>query len=216
MSEQPYRQPPITEAVIEIRFAAPVSAERIAAISGDFKSLYPFEQRIAELHLQVNLPPTPEAGNASTQTIETPGHKRTSLDQTEILVLRPHNLTVAQLAPYPGWQTFFERFRRDWTLWKRLMSYRKISRIGVRYLNRIDIPTVSGQLIDYEQYINIYPHLPNLFPNVHGYGVQIIVDMPDIFCRMTLNSLSSPSPLLGHGGFVIDQDIYNENTPPSK
>jgi uncharacterized protein (TIGR04255 family) len=213
VSEQPYKQPPITEAVIEIRFAAPLGADRIAAISGDFQSLYPFEQRIADVHVQLNLPSAPQAGT-TTETIETLGHKRSSLDQTEILVLRPQNFVVSQLAPYPGWQTFFERFRRDWILWKSLISYRKISRIGVRYINRIDIPSISGQIINYEQYINIYPHLPTLIPNVQGYGVQVIVDMPDISCRMTLNSLTAPSPLLGHGGFIIDQDIYNEQTPP--
>ena len=213
MPEQPYRQPPITEAVIEIRFAAPESAARIAEISGDFESLYPFEQRIADVQVQLNLPSAPQAG-ATTETIETLGHKRSSLDQTEILVLRPQNLVVSQLAPYPGWEAFFERFRRDWMRWKKLMSYRKISRIGVRYLNRIDIPAMSEQIIDYEQYINIYPRLPEMFPKVQGYGVQIHVELPDIDCKMTLNSLTSPSPLLGHGGFVIDQDIYNEANPP--
>ena len=168
------------------------------------KSLYPFEQRIADVQVQLNSPSAPQAG-ATTETIETLGHKRSSLDQTEILVLRPQNLVVSQFAPYPGWEAFFERFRRDWMRWKKLMSYRKISRIGVRYLNRIDIPAMSEQIIDYEQYINIYPRLPEMFPKVQGYGVKIHVELPDIDCKMTLNSLTSPSPLLGHGGFVIDQ-----------
>lgn len=213
MPEQPYRQPPITEAVIEIRFATLVSAARIAEISGDFESLYPFEQRIADVQVQLNLPSTPQAG-VTTETIETLAHKRSSLDQTEILLLRPQNLVVSQLAPYPGWVTFFERFRRDWTLWKKLMSYRKISRIGVRYLNRIDIPIRAEQMIEYEQYINIYPHLPEIFPKVSGYGVQAQIELPDIGCKMTLNSLTQPSIMLGHGGFIIDQDVYIAPNPP--
>ena len=213
MPDQPYRQPPITEAVIELRFATPVSAARIAEISGAFESLYPFEQRIPDLQVQLNLPSTPQVG-ARAETVETLAHKRSSLDQTEILLLRPQNFVVSQLAPYPGWETFFGRVRRDWTLWKKLMSYRKISRIGVRYLNRIDLPAMSEKIIEYEQYIKIYPHLPEILPTVKGYGVQVQVDLPDISCKMTLNSLTSPSPLLGHGGFIIDQDIYSDASPP--
>jgi uncharacterized protein (TIGR04255 family) len=210
--DQPYKQPPITEAVIEIRFAAPIDTARIAEISADFQSLYPYEQRITDVRVQLYLPSAPQA-TTTAEAIEKLGHKRSSLDQTQILLLWPQNLIVSQLAPYPGWEVFFDRFRRDWTMWKRLMDYRKISRIGVRYINRIDIP-VSGTIVEHEQYLNLYPHLPEAFGNVRGYGVQAQVVLPDIDCMLILNSLSVPSPLLGHAAFIVDQDIANEINPP--
>lgn len=210
MSQQPYKQPPITEAVIEIRFAAPIDASRLAEISSDLRAQYPYEQQVTDVRVQLYLVPqaTPTAG-----TIERPGHRLSSLDQTQILLLWPENFIVSQLTPYPGWDEFFERFRRDWTKWKRLIGYQKITRIGVRYINRIDIP-FSGPLVEYEQYINVYPHLPEVFTNVRGYGVQAQLQLADMDCMLTLNSLSVPSPLLGHAAFIVDLDIANEINPP--
>jgi len=210
VSQQPYKQPPITEAVIEIRFAAPIDAPRLAEISSDLRAQYPYEQQVTDLRVQLYFVPqaTPTAG-----TIERPGHRLSSLDQTQILLLWPENFIVSQLAPYPGWDEFFERFRRDWSKWKRLIGYQTISRIGVRYINRIDIP-FSGPLVEYEQYINVYPHLPEVFTNVRGYGVQAQVQLADMDCILTLNSLSVPSPLLGHAAFIVDLDIANEVKPP--
>jgi uncharacterized protein (TIGR04255 family) len=209
--EQPYKQPPITEAVIEIRFATPIDSARIAEVSADFQSMYPFEQHTSDVHVQLNT--IPNTGTIA-ETTETLGRKRTSLDQTEILLLRPQILAISQLAPYPGWETFFTRVRRDWALWKKSMSYRKISRIGVRYINRIDIPATPGEIVEYEQYLNVYPHLPEAFAAVQGYGVQARVVLPDTGCILTLNSLSVPSPILGHASFVVDLDIYKEQNPP--
>ena len=55
MSEQPYKQPPITEAVIELRFATPVEASDIAKVSADFKSIYPLQQPAIDFRVHVNL-----------------------------------------------------------------------------------------------------------------------------------------------------------------
>src|SRR5260370_18196118 len=80
-------------------------------------------------------------------------------------------------------------------------------------MNIIDIP-FAGPLVEYEQYINVYPHLPEVFTNVRGYGVQAQVQLADMDCILTLNSLSVPSPLLGHAAFIVDLDIANEVKPP--
>jgi hypothetical protein len=41
VSEQPYKRPPITEAVIEMRFDAPIDLSEIQKVSGDFAACYP-------------------------------------------------------------------------------------------------------------------------------------------------------------------------------
>jgi uncharacterized protein (TIGR04255 family) len=210
--QQPYKEPPITEAVIEIRFATPIEAAHLTEISTDFRSLYPYEQQVTDVRVHLFLP-SPQQGATTAGTVERPGHRLTSLDQTEILLLWPDMLVFSQLAPYPGWDTFFERFRRDWTLSKKLTGYRKISRIGVRYINRIDIPA-PGPVVQHEQYLNIYPHMPDVFPSLQGYAVQSQVPLPDIGSMLTVNSASVPSPILGHAAFLVDLDIAKENDPP--
>jgi uncharacterized protein (TIGR04255 family) len=99
-------------------------------------------------------------------------------------------------------------------LWKRTLSYRKLTRIGVRYINRIDIPVATTPIIQQEDYLNIYPHLPAALDPVTSYSVVAQRPVPDIGCILTLNSSSAPSPLLGHAAFIVDQDIAKEADPP--
>ncbi len=212
VSEQPYKQPPITEAVIEIRFATPADDPAVAKASADFKSYYPQEELITNVGVQLYLPSSPQI-KTKAQTVEKRGRRRSSLDQTQLLLLWPENFVISQLAPYPGWDAFFDRFRRDWEMWKRAIGYRKISRVGVRYLNRIDIP-LSGPLIQHEHFLNIYPNIPEFLGPMSSYAVQAQLPLQDVGCNLTLNSGLVPSPVLSHASFLFDQDIAKEESPP--
>ena len=145
MSEQPYKQPPITEAVIELRFAAPMETGNIQKVSEALKYLYPLQQPITGVGVHLNVPPGGE-GATIAQPIETHGYRLSTEDQAQIVLLWPAQFIFSQLPPYPGWNVFFGRFCRDWALWKRTLSYRRIMRIGVRYINRIDISTATTPL----------------------------------------------------------------------
>jgi uncharacterized protein (TIGR04255 family) len=206
--EQPYKRPPITEAVIEMRFAAPIDSATLDKVSSAFKPLYPGEEFLKGVQFQMNLDVT----SSAPQTIEQMGYRRSSPDQTHILVLMPPSLIMSQLAPYPGWDQFFGRFCRDWDIWKKSVGYRKIIRIGVRYINRIDIPS-SDPVVYEEHFLNVYPHIPEVLGPVMQYAVQAQLPIVDIGCNLTLNSSVVPSPLLGHRSFVIDQDIGKDNPP---
>jgi uncharacterized protein (TIGR04255 family) len=123
---------------------------------------------------------------------------------------------ISQLAPYPGWDGFFRRFVRDWTIWKKSAGYRKVGRVGVRYINRIDIPLAGRPVIEETEFLNVYPHIPKELGPTNAYGVQAVLPILDINCRLTLNSSVVPSPLLNHVSFIIDQDIAKEvDTPQS-
>jgi uncharacterized protein (TIGR04255 family) len=215
MAEQPYKRPPITEAVIALTFAETIESRDLDKADSNFGRLYPHHQDNRNLNVQVMMPTAPELGPDTTIHKDEMGHRRSSDDQTQIVILWPTSLIFSQLAPYPGWADFFARFVRDWTLWKKVIGYRKISRVGVRYINRIDIP-ITGDLTHYEEFLNLYPEIPNELGPVFAYGIQTQLACPEIDGRITINSASIPSPLLAHSSFIFDQDIYKEiNVPQS-
>jgi uncharacterized protein (TIGR04255 family) len=213
MSEQPYKQPPITEAVIELRFATAIETDDITKVSAALKSLYPLQQPNRGIEVRLNVPPPGQQGVTAAHPIETHGNRLSTEDQTQIVLVWPAQFVFSQLAPYPGWDVFFERFCRDWAVWKRTLGYRKITRIGVRYINRIDIPA-TAPIIEHEEYLNIYPHMPMDFQSLMAYSVVAQLPLPDIGCILTLNSSSAPSQLLGHAAFIVDQDIAKDGDPP--
>jgi uncharacterized protein (TIGR04255 family) len=212
MAEQPYKEPPITETVIELRFATPLDVDDIAKVSADLKSLYPLQQPITDVRVHLNLPSSQQAVTTA-HPIETHGSRLSTGNQEQIVLVWPQIFVCSQLAPYPGWDAFFERFCRDWGVWKRSLGYRKITRIGVRYINRIDIPE-TAPIVQHEEYLNVYPHVPAIFQTLMAYSVVAQLPLPEIESILTLNSSSSPSPLLGHAAFIIDQDIAKEGDVP--
>lgn len=213
MPDQPYERPPITEAVIEIRFAAPpIDAADLEKASKNLASFYPQQQSLKNVGVEVGIPAASN-DRPTTQIREQFGHRLSSTDLSEILLLWPWALMVSQLAPYPGWDSFFGRFVRDWTAWKKVAGFRRLTRVGVRFINRIDVPIANG-IIEESEYLNVYPKLPDALGPVTAYGVQVQSPLHDIGCNLTINSAAVPSPLLGHGSFVLDLDIAMEVSAP--
>jgi uncharacterized protein (TIGR04255 family) len=217
MSGQPYKTPPITEAVIEVRFAETLDLTELDKGARQLSSVYSHQDDVRNLGFAVGMSPL---GPPQATINEQQGRRLTSDDLTQIAILWPANFVVAQLAPYPGWEEFFGRFSRDWTLWKRAIGYRKVARVGVRYINRIDVPTVTdttaanSPTMDQTAYLNVYPQLPASLRPVANYAVQAQVPLDDIGCGLIINSGAVPSPVLGYKSYLLDFDIYREPDPP--
>ena len=203
-----YSQPPIIEAVIGITFSSPVTKAELDTFEKQFKTHYPNEQMVSNYNIALML-----SNPVSTNLDKQDGCRRSTEDMTQLVVLWPSSFTVSQLAPYQGWAHFYERFARDWALLKKIIGFQKISRIGVRYINRIDIPA-EGAVVEYEKYINIYPNMPDILQPTSSYALQAAVQLVDINCLLKINSAVVPSPLLNHTSFIIDQDIAKEVDQP--
>lgn len=214
MSHQPYMRPPITEAVIGIRFESALESGSLEKISSDFLLTYPQRQTLKNLGFKIEVPHALEK-EPVTDVNQQVGYRLLSSDATAILVLWPADLAVSQLAPYPGWDDFFARFDRDWIRWKRVVGYRKLVRIGVRFINRLDIPAGSGRIREAE-YLKVYPQLPEIIGPATAYGLQIQASVRDMGCKLVLNTGEVPSPLLDHVSIVFDQDLFREGDCPQR
>lgn len=201
---EPYKRPPITEAIIGITFAEQLDATKLGKANKKFVKAYPQHVEVKNISLMVELSQEGQANADDTQV--TIGHRRSNQDADELLVLWPSEFVVSQLAPYPGWEAFIARFERDWKTWKQVTGFRQVSRIGVRFINRIDIPLIDNK-VDHEKYLNIYTQLPGLISEVGAYGVQMATAIEDIKCTLKLNSGTVSAPILSHGSFLLDLDF---------
>jgi uncharacterized protein (TIGR04255 family) len=199
-----YTRPPITEAVIGINFEAPLDEKELEKGNSKFLKQYPRHQLLQNVSLKVAVNQEGHANADGTRIAK--GHRRTNDDVNELLVLRHSEFIVSQLAPYPGWDSFAKRFVRDWKIWKRLVGYRAISRVGVRFINRLDIPLKEGG-IEHEKYLKVFPALPDIVPVVQAYAIQAQAPLDDIKSTLIINSAIVPAPILGHGSFLLDLDI---------
>lgn len=213
-SSHVYVRPPVVEAVIGINFAQPITDAALATIDRRLSKHYLMHSDNDQMDLEMST--TIGADNrpvVGAQGRTTRGHRRTNPSMDEIVILMPDSLTVAQLAPYVGWEAYFSRFQRDFAAHRKNGIHRLISRVGMRYINRVDIPT-TGNVVEHEQFINVYPHVPDVLGAMVGFSMQVNFFLESIGCQTNISTMPVAPVTLGHASFLVDIDIYKSITNP--
>lgn len=147
-----YNRPPIIEAVIQIRVSADADQRAFEAIAHKLKREYPHQQPLQNFQVTIG-----NTGANVAVSQEAHGIRVASLDQTDILLIEKRGITAARLPIYTGWETLRDNTRSAWQIWKAETPRHPIERVGVRYINRIDIPFAAPAII-LGQYLTIAPN----------------------------------------------------------
>ena len=140
-----------------------------------------------------------------------------SPDLADAVVVRTNSLAVARLAPYQGWDKFKDAAFSCWTIWRSVIGNRKLARLGVRYVNRLDIPTDVTGITHEDEFLQFSPRVPlELIPTMNTYAMQITASLGADNCSLSLNSGTAISPLINHFGLLLDIDISCENNLPPR
>ena len=151
MGDKRYKNPPVIEAVIEIRFSpkATLKSERIAdyidrKIAGfqTIESLRTIESKIDA-----------KKGLQSTTTDEL-GFKLSGHSDSVVLQLRKNGFVFSKLAPYQKWENFRDVAFEYWVDFSRFVMARSYDRVGLRYINAISI---GRSRFDLEDYVTAHP-----------------------------------------------------------
>lgn len=154
-----YANPPLIEAVCEFRFT--VDTPWDLTIPGLFYEQVKdtFGQREQRMVQEVELTQGPDGLQQQIRTSE-----RIVLftqDKKILVQLGPRLLVVNALKPYPTWQGFKSHIEMAWTGLQAVLDVSGLQRIGLRYINRIELPPQPAQLAAYfEFYPYVGPHLP--------------------------------------------------------
>ena len=82
------------------------------------------------------------------------------------------------MKPYESWDTFRSEARKLWEIYFQLTNPVKITRIALRYINRIEIPLPFK---DFKEYILTTPEIsPKLPQALEHFFMQLVVPNPDI------------------------------------
>jgi uncharacterized protein (TIGR04255 family) len=208
----PYKRPPITEAIIELQFARPSDQSTIEKAARRIREEYTFEDPDSAVNLSFD---------ASTNKTEVQtawmGTRLSSSDRADILIFRTTAFVCSRLAPYGGWEAFRPRAAHAWDVWKRAAGPTPLARIGVRYINRIDVPLAGNVLIDVDHYLNLSTRSPEaLGEPMTAYTMQIVRPLGADDCHLILTSGTVASPLIGFASFALDLDIFRATNLPMR
>ncbi|QGP79987.1 TIGR04255 family protein [Sphingobium sp. CAP-1] len=195
-----YQAPPIIEAVIQMIFAEPLSDAQQRKLARKLKKNYANVSPTAQITSRFD----PVSVNLDIMKEEQ--ERFSSADQADILILMQVGLTWSRLAPYQGWDAFIARVRADLDLIYDVLGVRKLARMGVRYINRLDVPIVDG-VASYEHYIAINISLPTEIPVVEQYGWRLERHLADKGALVILQSASGVQEVPGTNAFLLDIDV---------
>jgi uncharacterized protein (TIGR04255 family) len=133
-------------------------------------------------------------------------------DTLDIVILYPQGISNSRLAPYNSWETFRERAYQVVRQCLGEIGHRPAKRLGVRYINRIDIPSKQVRVDQWLQLgITSPPSLPSVLTT---YGLHASLMLSDQIC-LNLQSSSVDSPLLQHNSILLDIDVYINTEMPN-
>jgi uncharacterized protein (TIGR04255 family) len=207
-----YKRPPITEAVIEFRLAAPLAAAELETVRVEFAKDNPAVEKLENIEFQITDTPSPSVNRY------TSGYRIHRNDSTEVITITPYVIAFSRLAPYNGWDAFSNNVLALYKDFRSILGYIPISRIGVRYVNRLDIPSsTQGVVLKLDDYIRIHPQYPeDALPALQFFTLQGVFNLVEAAYVATINIAAIPSPLPSHMSILLDIDLGRSSEVPQR
>ncbi len=197
---------PIVEAVIDIRAKSSVTLDE--AITREF--LEPRLEGYGFLDSQH------EFSHQVTFGVDTPPQQTTknlwkgvrfrSADEKSIAQFNRDGFVYSRLAPYQNWTVFSGEGLRLWQTFHEMAKPEEINRLGLRFINRIELP--AGEAY-FENYINPAPQSPrDLELPFFGFLYQETLAVPGHPYAINLIRTIQPPQDNGRIAVIIDIDVF--------
>lgn len=206
-----YAKAPIIEAVLDIQvepmrdnafdLAVAKFAERISPS-------FPTKQRIHRQGVSVAIE---EDGSKAPQVSHQQIREGWRFQaRSRVLQVRPAGFSYSHLPPYTTWNNFRPEAEGLWDLFVESFDPKRLSRIGLRYINRINIP---GDRFKVEDYFEVYPRLnESLVQNVTQLFMQVGGPLEHLMegSSHLLNMALLPPAEPAHTSILLDLDVFVE------
>jgi uncharacterized protein (TIGR04255 family) len=180
---------PIVEALIDIRVKPSSDFDMVAflPLRARLAAKYPQVQEVSDFQLSTEWKPGTEP-RASGQVGSVRSHLLRSDDGRLVSQFRRDGFTFSRLNPYSSWE---EVFSEAWLLWKLYLETARpveISRLAVRYINRLSLPGTNLDL-----YMKTGPVLAEGWPSDIGAFLSRLV-LLDLENQITINIVQLLEP----------------------
>jgi len=163
-----YENPPLVEALCEFQFESSQSWDWTIPglvydkIRKDFPKKK--QQNIVEMAARIEqdeVTPSIKGGVNRMQFLRE--------DETALIQVGPNLLVVNQLRPYTTWGKFQKMINSSLAIYRDVANPKALKRIGLRYINRLEIPEAEVRI---EDYILAVPTIPEPIPQVFATWIQ--------------------------------------------
>lgn len=197
---------PIVEAVIHWQARADEKAWDPARLRGELATRfpeYPDSKPQQQFHVEARL----ENGDVSTQVLRDRlrGLRLTSLDGLQVVQFTRDGVVFSRLRPYEDWDRFSAEAFRFWNAFQELTGCSEVQRLGVRYINRVDLQ--QGEAVG--AYLRRPPQcLEPLGLNAEEFLYQSTYTLPNAPFKVTVNqALQLAAQAAAGPALIVDVDV---------
>ena len=203
-----FKNAPIKEALLDIRTNLP-SETNLAVLSTfyeEIKDRFPKrdERQSFQGGFQIKAGSAPEILGPSGGT---DGYLFRSLDETKIVQARLDGFTFNKLKPYDRWESFSSEAKTLWEMYIKIAKPKTITRLALRYINRIELPLPLKQFKDF---ILTVPDIAEGVPDgLAKFFMQLIIPDRERKNVAVITETMEPAEK-GVLPFIFDIDVYRE------
>jgi len=216
---EPYPNPPIREALIDIKID-PLPPSRLPILESQWdkiKEQYPLKKTRHRWEGAVEFQKEGSI-SAGQRHLGPDGFLFTSSDGQEIVQNRLDGFTFNRLRPYPreGWPRVREKASWLWELYLNAVQPTRVIGIVLRYINEINIPSVPVQL---EDYLTEPPRIPESLPQtLEHFLTRIVIPLPefgDMNAKAIITQALAQPSTPNTTSLILDINILTETSMPA-
>tara|TARA_R100000687_G_scaffold54001_1_gene42857 strand:- start:519 stop:1274 length:756 start_codon:yes stop_codon:yes gene_type:complete len=201
----PYRKAPIVEAVLDFSFVSTLSAREMERLRDKLKKRFPAIKD--RLNIEVEVRDARAAARATPH-----GFQMNAANGSDAVIVRPDGFSNIRLAPYVSWAEFEKKSRENYKILTELLGHLSVKRIGLRYINRIDVP--DEEIIGKE--LNVLfscfiPQMANCIQDLFTFESSGRISEDATKHAVNYRIASTTPALIDHQSFMLDIDAFCES-----
>lgn len=128
-----YAKPPLVEAVLELRFETPFTDRELTRVKDKVARK---SSKVDELkNYQAQMVP-----DGAVKDLGLVGYRVTAANGVDVVLVQNNSLVTSRMAPYEGWDRLIADTKTNYEAVEKIIGLRRITRIGARFINRVDVP----------------------------------------------------------------------------
>jgi uncharacterized protein (TIGR04255 family) len=195
---------PITEAILDIAVETDAKLAATEAFARKVAGAYPDSSPVVSVEAFFSVTPG-QSGMAGSQSSPV-GRICWNSAKTRAVQARVNGFTVNHVGSYESWDVLRAQARDLWEEYVELVPPKKVSRLALRYINRLTLP-VAGDL---GQYMQTYPALGPTLPNEMR-NLFMRVEVPFTTNRMAIitQTVLPKDPGAAERDLILDVDAVS-------
>jgi len=118
------------------------------------------------------------------------------------------SFAFSRLPPYDSWEQLREEAHTIWNSYRSVIPGRAVTRVGLRYINQIDMPQ---PVRDFRDYIRTYPEISSDLPQaVAGFFFQVQIPLEPSGVFLSLTQALVPPSAPNVTSVVLDIDVFRQ------